>query len=57
VAASLVVVEAPEQVVVRKLYVGNIPRTVTNDELRDMFAEHGTIERAEVINPARSLSP
>jgi polyadenylate-binding protein len=57
VAASLVVVEAPEQVVVRKLNVGNIPRTVTNDELRDMFAEHGTIERAEVINPARSLSP
>jgi polyadenylate-binding protein len=55
VVASSAVLEAPEQVAARKLYVGNIPRTVTNNELRDMFAEHGTVERAEVINPARSL--
>jgi polyadenylate-binding protein len=52
----MAVVEAPERVVARKLYVRNIPRTVTNDELGDMFAVHGTVERAEVINPARSLS-
>ncbi|XP_062194650.1 small ribosomal subunit protein cS22-like [Phragmites australis] len=49
VAASSAVLEAPEEVAARKLYVGNIPRTVTNDELRDMFAEHGTVERAEVM--------
>jgi RNA recognition motif-containing protein len=55
VVASSAVLEALEQVAARKLYVGNIPRTVTNDELRGMFAEHGTVERAEVINPARSL--
>jgi polyadenylate-binding protein len=40
--------EAPEELATRKLYVGNIPRTVTNDELAAMFAEHGTVVRAEV---------
>ncbi|CAN6162469.1 unnamed protein product [Urochloa humidicola] len=49
VAASSAVLEAPAEVAARKLYVGNIPRTVTNDELRDMFAAHGTVERAEVM--------
>nr|ACN36908.1 unknown [Zea mays] len=49
VSASSAVLEAPEAVAARKLYVGNIPRTVTNDELRDMFAAHGTVERAEVM--------
>jgi len=48
VAASSALLEAPAEVAARKLYVGNIPRTVTNDELRDMFAAHGTVERAEV---------
>ena len=56
VAASSAVLEAPEEVAARKLYVGNIPRTVTNDEFRDMFAKHGTVERAEVTQrlPFRS---
>ncbi|KAK3132431.1 hypothetical protein QOZ80_6AG0521370 [Eleusine coracana subsp. coracana] len=49
VAASSAVLQAPAEVAARKLYVGNIPRTVTNDELRNMFAEHGTVERAEVM--------
>ncbi|CAN6217148.1 unnamed protein product [Urochloa humidicola] len=49
VAASSAVLEAPAEVAARKLYVGNIPRTVTNDELRDMFAAHGTVQRAEVM--------
>jgi len=50
VSATSAVLEAPEAVAARKLYVGNIPRTVTNDELRDMFAAHGTVERAEVVS-------
>uniref|UniRef100_A0A0E0LZ74 Small ribosomal subunit protein cS22 n=1 Tax=Oryza punctata TaxID=4537 RepID=A0A0E0LZ74_ORYPU len=49
VVASSSVLEAPEEVAARKLYVGNIPRTVTNDELAAMFADHGTVERAEVM--------
>jgi polyadenylate-binding protein len=48
VLASSAVLEAPEELATRKLYVGNIPRTVTNDELAAMFAEHGTVVRAEV---------
>jgi hypothetical protein len=34
---------------VRKLYVGNIPRTVSNDELAQIVQEHGAVEKAEVI--------
>ncbi|KAL2330869.1 hypothetical protein Fmac_018450 [Flemingia macrophylla] len=33
----------------RKLYVGNIPRTVTNDELAKIVQEHGAVEKAEVM--------
>jgi polyadenylate-binding protein len=48
VFASSALLEAPEELATRKLYVGNIPRTVTNDELAAMFAEHGTVVRTEV---------
>ncbi|GLJ23323.1 hypothetical protein SUGI_0441280 [Cryptomeria japonica] len=33
----------------RKLYVGNIPRTCTNEELGKIFAECGAVEKAEVM--------
>ncbi|KAK7334783.1 hypothetical protein VNO80_26547 [Phaseolus coccineus] len=33
----------------RRLYVGNIPRTVNNDELSKTVQEHGAIEKAEVM--------
>ncbi|MED6206484.1 30S ribosomal protein 2, chloroplastic [Stylosanthes scabra] len=33
----------------RRLYVGNIPRTVTNDELKNIVEEHGAVEKAEVM--------
>ncbi|AES69303.1 putative nucleotide-binding alpha-beta plait domain-containing protein [Medicago truncatula] len=33
----------------RKLYVGNIPRTVSNDELEKIVQEHGAVEKAEVM--------
>lgn len=32
-----------------KLYVGRLPYTLTDDELRDLFAAHGTVESAKVI--------
>jgi RNA recognition motif-containing protein len=32
-----------------KLYVGNLPFSATEDLLRDMFAEAGTVESAKVI--------
>nr|5X8P_v Chain v, protein cS22 [Spinacia oleracea]5X8R_v Chain v, protein cS22 [Spinacia oleracea] len=33
----------------RRLYVGNIPRNLNNDELRTIVEEHGAIEIAEVM--------
>ena len=32
-----------------RIYVGNLPYSVTDDELRDMFSEYGEIASAEVI--------
>ncbi len=32
-----------------KLYVGRLPYTMTDDELRDLFAAHGTVVSAKVI--------
>ena len=32
-----------------KIYVGNMPYTVTSEDLSDMFKEHGGVEEATVI--------
>ncbi len=32
-----------------KLYVGNLPFSVTEDELRDAFARHGEVQSVNVI--------
>ncbi|WOL19229.1 30S ribosomal protein 2, chloroplastic [Canna indica] len=49
---SAVAVEAStaaEPEAARKLYVGNIPRTMNNEELSKIFSEHGSVEKAEVM--------
>jgi len=33
----------------KKLYVGNLPYTTTNDSLRDAFAQAGTVVSANVL--------
>ena len=33
----------------KKLYVGNLPFSATEAELRELFGRHGTIERVSVI--------
>ncbi|KAI8024619.1 hypothetical protein LOK49_LG02G01311 [Camellia lanceoleosa] len=38
---------APEAA--RRVYIRNIPRTVNNDELRQIVEEHGAVEKAEVM--------
>jgi RNA recognition motif-containing protein len=35
---------------VTKLYVGNLPFTVTEDALRALFAPHGTVEKIALIS-------
>ena len=32
------------------IYVGNLPYSVTDNDLRDLFAEHGEVSRATVIS-------
>ncbi|KAG1364224.1 30S ribosomal protein 2, chloroplastic [Cocos nucifera] len=41
--------QAQEPEAARRLYVGNIPRTVDNEELAKIFGEHGAVEKAEVM--------
>jgi len=33
-----------------KLYVGNLPFSVTEDSIRDLFAPHGSVEKISLIN-------
>jgi RNA recognition motif-containing protein len=33
----------------KKLYVGGLPYSVTDDQLQQLFASHGTVESAKVI--------
>jgi len=33
----------------KKLYIGNLPFSVTDDQLRDHFAQAGTVSSAQVI--------
>ena len=33
-----------------KLYVGNLPFSVTEDAVRNLFAPHGTVEKVSLIN-------
>ena len=34
----------------KKLYVGGLPYAVNEDQLRELFSEHGTVESATVIS-------
>jgi RNA recognition motif-containing protein len=34
----------------KKLYVGGLPYSVTDDQLNELFASHGTVESARVIS-------
>ena len=34
----------------KKLYVGNLPYTITSADLERLLSEHGTVESAEVIS-------
>lgn len=33
----------------KRLYVGNLPYSATDDQLRDIFSQSGTVESAQVI--------
>ncbi len=33
----------------KRLYVGNLPYKMTDDEMRDLFAQYGSVESASII--------
>lgn len=34
----------------KSLYVGNLPWSATEDEIRDLFANHGTVDSVKLIS-------
>jgi RNA recognition motif-containing protein len=41
----------------KKLYVGNLPFTSTEDELRELFGRHGTVDSVSVITDRETGRP
>ena len=41
----------------KKLYVGNLPFTATEDDLRTLFGTHGTVESVAVITDRETGRP
>ncbi|MGH8199609.1 MAG: RNA recognition motif domain-containing protein [Steroidobacteraceae bacterium] len=40
-----------------KLYVGNLPFTATDDSVRELFAQHGTVEKVSLITDRETGRP
>ncbi len=40
-----------------RLYVGNLPFTATEDDIRDAFADHGTVQSVSVITDRETGRP
>jgi len=41
----------------KKIYVGNLPFTTNEGELRDLFEKHGTVDRVSVITDRETGRP
>ena len=41
----------------KKLYVGNLPFSATEDELRELFARHGSVDSVKVITDRETGRP
>jgi RNA recognition motif-containing protein len=46
-----------EEVRLKKIYVGNLPYTASENELRDMFARFGTVHAVNLINDRETGRP
>jgi RNA recognition motif-containing protein len=40
-----------------KIYVGNLPFSATEDSVRQLFAQHGTVESVSLINDRETGRP
>ena len=41
----------------KKIYVGNLPYSATESELRDVFGEHGTVESVSLVSDRETGRP
>ena len=41
----------------KKLYVGNLPYSATEDELRELFEQHGTVHSVSIISDRETGQP
>ncbi|MCH7664998.1 MAG: RNA-binding protein [Acidobacteria bacterium] len=41
----------------KKIYVGNLPYSATESELRDLFGEHGTVESVSLVSDRETGRP
>ena len=41
----------------KRIYVGNLPYSATEDELRELFAQHGEVEKVDLINDRETGRP
>lgn len=41
----------------KKIYVGNLPFSATEDEVRSLFGQHGTVESVALINDRETGRP
>jgi RNA recognition motif-containing protein len=41
----------------KRIYVGNLPYRITEDEVRDLFQEHGTVLSVNLINDRETGQP
>ncbi len=41
----------------QKLYVGNLPFTATEDQLRELFGQHGSVQSAQIITDRETGRP
>jgi RNA recognition motif-containing protein len=41
----------------KKIYVGNLPYSATEDELRDLFGQHGEVTSVSLVNDRETGRP
>lgn len=41
----------------KKLYVGNLPFSATDDEVQELFSQHGTVHSVRLINDRETGRP
>jgi hypothetical protein len=47
----------PEEFLLTKLYVGNLPFSATEDSVRQLFAAHGNVEKVALVNDRDTGQP